>query len=210
MRISRESIARQVFGSRVKRRILEFLFSNQEPVSEREMSRIFGVSHTAVNKAMQQLLDLNIVTGRIIGTALIWKLNEKSFAYPYVKAFIEASEISPLEYVKRTVQSGINTISVMNDKLRNQNLIKEAYVIGSVAEQTAKPESDIDVLVIITEAKQQDKLKQILQETIGMEILEKTGNNVSFHIYTEKNIKNNKPTWLKDAINRGIKVYSNG
>ena len=93
MRISDEPIAKQVFGSTLKRKILRFLFQDQEPISERELSRVLGVSHTAVNKAMKQLLDLNIVKGKTVGTAMVWELNKKSFAYPHVKAFLTASEI---------------------------------------------------------------------------------------------------------------------
>ena len=103
MRITDESIAKTVFSSALKRKILRFLFKDQEPVSERELSRIFGVSHTAVNKAMKQLLDLNIVKGKTIGTALVWELNKDSFAYSHVKAFLTASEINPLDSLKKMI-----------------------------------------------------------------------------------------------------------
>ena len=211
MKISKETIAKQVFGSPLKRKLLGFLFSNQMPVSERELARIMGVSHVAVNKAMKQLFDLNIVKANTIGTAMVWELNEDSFAYPYVKAFIEAGKISPLEYVKRVLREDINTINKATvvyklEKKMKQPAIKDVYLFGSVAEQTGTPESDIDVLIILDFDYKNELLKRLLNETIGMKILEKTGNMVSFHIYSVKSIKKNNPQWLLSAINNGIKV----
>lgn len=208
MRISKESIAKHVFGSRVKRLILNFLYSNQESVSERELSRIIGVTHTAVNKAMQQLLDLNIVKGRTIGNSLVWELNKSSFAYPYVISFIEAGKISPLDYIKKSLKNSISLIDKVVCIIEDDpTYITEAYIIGSVADGTAKPESDIDVLIISKRSKEKSFLKSLLQDTIGMRILEETGNKVSFHIYDVIALEKNKPSWLFDAIKRGIKVY---
>jgi len=207
MRISKESIAKQVFGSGVKRRILEFLTSNQEPVSERELARIIGVSNTAVNKAMRQLFDMNIVRARSIGASMIWELDEDSFAFPYVKAYIEASGISPLEYIKRTIRDGFDMINGMTAaEHKNRPLIREAYIFGSVADGTATPESDVDVLVILDFDCRNDALKNALQGTVGKKIMEKMGNRVSFHIYSLKAVKEGIPNWLGKSISTGIRV----
>jgi predicted nucleotidyltransferase/DNA-binding transcriptional regulator YhcF (GntR family) len=220
MRITNEPIAKQMLGSRVKRRILSFLLSKQEPVSERELSRIIGVSHTAVNKAMKQLLELNVVRGKTIGVAMVWELNEKSFAYPYVKALVEASTITPLDQIKKSIKSDIIFMNEINNlvrrnlrahgglQFRNKSkpmpIITGVYLFGSVAEGTATTTSDIDVLIIV-EFKE-DMLGEMLNKSIGEKILEQTGNQVSFHIYSAEDVEKNHPQWLKEAIEKGTQV----
>lgn len=215
MRISKEPIAKAVFGSALKRKILRFLFKDQEPISERELSRIFGVSHTAVNKAMKQLLDLNIIKGKTVGTALIWELNKNSFSYPHVKAFITASEINPLESLKKMIEMEVSFYNLLISSSRKTKqrlgkndppLILDAYIIGSVAEGTSRPDSDIDLLFIIEDNHSMKYIRELLQQR-GLAILEKYGNQLSAHLYCQKDVKRNRPSWLRDAIGKGIKVY---
>jgi len=218
MRITNEPIAKAVFGSGVKRKILNFLFSNQERVSERELSRVLGVSHTAVNKAMKELLDLNIVKGQTIGAAMTWELNLKSLVYPHVKACLEASGINILERIMKRLEHDFEIINetmglrqvFKTDEAIRSSIIRSAYIFGSAAEGTMTPESDIDLLVIIEP--QPDKrlngiMERTLQQILGLKILEETGNKVSFHVYSVKEAEENKPSWLREAISKGKKVF---
>lgn len=212
MRISNEPIIKEILGSKVKRKILSFLFSKQGAVSERELARVIGVSHTAVNKAMKQLLELNLVSAKNVGSALIWELNEKSLAYPYAKMLIDVSNKSSLEYTKDMLKMLMNMFLVgwnlMDKSLRMPKLIN-SYIFGSVAEGTSSPESDIDLLVILEFKPNEKRLKDLLRlfvETVGKHMLEKTGNQVSFHIYDQKAIEKNEPAWLKSSIEKGIRV----
>jgi predicted nucleotidyltransferase len=217
MRITKEPIVKQLLSSDLKQKILVFLASNQAPVTERELSRILGVSHTAVNKAMKQLLDINVIEGRQIGKSLIWKLNEKSFTYPIVKELVALLSQTALGFVKNELLEAIRSeIPTLNKKLEKIKIdedteidesILDVYLIGSVAEGTAGPESDIDVLIISEFGITPEKFVKYLEGILGLKILEKTGNKVSFHVYTRDSVEKNKPHWLKGAIERGIKVY---
>lgn len=213
MRISDEPIAKQLFGSRLKRRILRFLFKDQAPVSQREMARMLGVSHTAVNKAMGQLLDLNVVKAKTVGNALVWELKRDSFAYPYVKAIVESDEASPLGFIKDMIVSNTTFYNLLIGIFRSEGelqtlpVIRSAYIFGSVADGTSKPESDVDILFIIENSEGGDRLASIAQTFLGVRIMEKFGNMASFHIYSEKEVATNKPEWLAQAIRSGIKVY---
>jgi len=213
MRISDEPIAKQLFGSRLKRRILRYLFKAQAPVSQREMARILGVSHTAVNKALGQLLDLNVVKGKTVGNALVWELKKDSFAYPYAKAILEAHEASPLDSLKDTISGAVTLYNVFIKAAEVEDgtvvfpTILSAYIIGSVADRTSAPDSDIDILFIIEDSEGKVSLGLISQASLGERILDRFGNNASFHIYSEKEVAINKPEWLAQAIRTGIKVY---
>ncbi|MBI5227998.1 nucleotidyltransferase domain-containing protein [Candidatus Micrarchaeota archaeon] len=208
MIIPRGSIAKEVFGSPLKMKILEFLSSNQIPVSERELARMLKVSHVAVNKTMKQLLEFNIVKANSIGTAMVWEINEKSFAYPYVKSFVEAIKISPLEYVKKIIREKIESKNAEYVKTRGTTMVQGVYIFGSIPEQTARTDSDIDILVVLAPGaeKNEDRLKNELNSEIGFTILQETGNRVSFHVYSVKSVQRNRPSWLLHAINNGIRV----
>jgi len=211
MRVTNEGIARQILGSKVKRMVLAFLLKQQGNVSERELSRIIGVSHTAVNKAMKQLLEANVVKGCSIGAAMAWEVNTRSLAYPLVYSMVNPAASSPLEYVKSTLTNHLVGFNLGIEEMRMKRkvvapLISKAYIIGSVAEGTSGPDSDIDVLVLLEYDFGNDTLRNLLGTTLGISIAEKTGNEVSFHIYSEQALKRNEPHWLRKAVENGIRV----
>jgi len=215
MRIINEPIAKQLLGSKVKRRILQFLLSQQGTVSERELSRIIGVSHTAVNKSMKQLLEMNVVKGRSVGAAMTWEVNDKALVFPYVKTLIEATNITPLDLVKRKLKktlqwanSWIDFLNSVQKKHGNSRLpkIEAVYIFGSVAKGVPSPSSDIDILVILEFQCAEKDLVESTKASISRDILEETGNNASFHIYDSNAVKLNQPDWLKEAISEGIRV----
>lgn len=222
MRISNESIFQWLFGSQLKRKILRFLYASQGLVSERELGRLLNVSHVAVNKAMKQLLEMNAVEYTSVGKALAWTLNKKSFTYPIIQEFMKVIDITPLNFVMRKLSLAVTRqvaeINAAHQQLKPQNApealiapwivpIHAVYVFGSVADGTARPDSDIDVLVLLEENYSAGELKEKLQREIGTKILEETGNVVSFHIYHWNEYLLNKPKWLKNAVDTGIKVY---
>ncbi len=217
MKIDDAPMAAQLFGSVLKRKILYFLFMDQAPVSERQLAKILGVSHTAVNKSMQQLLNLNAIKGTTVGKAFVWELNKASFTYPLIGFFFERLNVSPLDFVKKEIAEavrkeveGLNTETTIRNMRENRRVrpkILAAYIFGSIADGTSTPDSDIDVLLILEEEHRNDVLRDILREGVGMQILEKTGNKVSFHIYCQKNIDAKEPKWLEKAMAEGIRVY---
>ena len=81
MRIIDKPLFQDLLGSEMKQRILLFLAANQAPLTERELARLLGKSHTAVNKTLKELGDLDAVECRTIGRANVWTMNEKSLAF---------------------------------------------------------------------------------------------------------------------------------
>lgn len=222
MIISNQPVFQWLFGSPLKRRILKYLYASQGLVSERELARLLNVSHTAVNQAMKQLLDVNAVECVSVGKALAWSLNKKSFTYPIIERVMAIVDTTPVGVVLRKLYVAVtNKVVETNEADRQQKQRKDrpeewvapiqaVYVFGSVAEGTARPDSDIDVLVLPKEfysAEALEMLKKQLQLGVGAKILEETGNAVSFHVYPWSAYITNKPKWLKNAVDKGIKVY---
>lgn len=224
MRINNEKLLRQLLGSKIKTRILEFLTGNNAPVSEREMARIFGVSHTAVNKAMKELLELNIVAATSVGSSLVWQINKKSTAYGVLHAYLYLQKSNTLDIVAHTLHNKIFYLDLFGfakGKLTHGTNITigipsgnfDAYIFGSVIDNTANPESDVDVLFV---PKNVDTKKEIerrvgIVNKICTDFAEEIGNKLSIHIHTKEEIET-KPAlhWAKEVLTnpkKGKKVY---
>jgi len=217
MHITEEPVANAIFGSSVKRKALQFLFSSQASVSERGLARAIGASHVSVNKAMKKLEDLNVVKHTKVGNSIVWRLNEDSFARRYIGLVVGGIDRTPLEYVKRKIRDSVLLIngvleyaeSRMLEKCAGTSLprIREAYIFGSVAERTARPESDIDVLLVLDPSGDRVAFDAMLMGTLGIEVYGKIGSEMQFHTYGRDAVARNKPHWLRKAIMEGIKVF---
>jgi predicted nucleotidyltransferase len=76
-----------------------------------------------------------------------------------------------------------------------------------VASGNAKPDSDVDVLVLLEKDFRNGELRERLEKKVGESLMEKTGNFVSFNVYSQEAVRQNEPHWLKTAIEKGIRVY---
>jgi predicted nucleotidyltransferase len=206
MRISNESLFQKLLGSKVKRKVLQFLYSSSSPSSEREVSRVIHVSHTAVNKVMKELLDINAVEYFSVGKALVWGINKESFTYPHIEYLIKALNITPLDFIRAEIAMALGK-GIGRIRQGAPSRIIAAYIFGSVAKGTSRPDSDIDVLVISESGQDKEELARELQESVGKDISDKVGNFVSFHIYSKREVESKNPGWLKKAIESGIRVF---
>ncbi len=190
------NFADELLGSKVKVKILMYMLSEHVPTSERELSRILGVSHMAVNKVMKKLYELNLVTPLKIGNALSWKLNEKSYAYEAlsIKNLRELAVNPPL----------LDLQKMFMEKLSGRDL-KIAKIFGSVAEGKEEPDSDIDLLIVIKNEKQKKEIKEIIDE-LSDKCMQRYGNMLSPYIITEKDIKKPENKKILKSAERGIWV----
>ena len=217
MHINEEQISNAIFGSKIKRKVLQFLFSNQSPLSERELAKVIGTSHVSVNKVMKQLEAVNVVKSTRVSNSIVWQLDTNSFAHRYIGLVIGGIDRTPLDYIKRKVRDAVNIINAVLEFSERENQqkkaggrlprIKEAYIFGSVADRTAGPKSDIDILLVVEPKVDRSEFSAMLASTVGMEIYEKIGSEMSFHIYDKTAVMKNKPLWLRRAVREGIKVY---
>jgi predicted nucleotidyltransferase len=217
MHITEEPISNAIFGSKVKRKVLQFLFSNQSPLSERDLAKVIGASHVSVNKVMKQLESINVVRSTKIGNSITWRLDEKSFAHRYIGLVIGGIDKTPLDYIKRKVRDTVNVVNATLEFSDAHRLskkiavglprIKEAYIFGSVADRTSSPKSDIDILLVVDPKVDRNEFSGMLASTVGMEVYEKIGSMMSFHIYDKNAVIKNNPPWLRRTVREGIKVF---
>jgi predicted transcriptional regulator len=79
--------AETLLGSKVKVKLLRHLLTEGGISSEREAAKIFGVSHSAVNKVLEEFYELNLIMPTSVGNVKVWVLNKSSFANEFLKVF---------------------------------------------------------------------------------------------------------------------------
>lgn len=186
--------AEDLLGSRIKMKILRLLVSEETITSERELAKMMGISHGAVNKAMKDFHDINLVTPLRIGNTMAWQINKESFAYAYVHSL--AAIFSPLEHLK----------ALIKDSLQHLGPVKKVVIYGSIANGRELPGSDVDVFVLVK--KEEDK-KNVLANIsdLGNICIKKFGNKISPNLFTEKDIKSKRNKKLMENIEKGVVVF---
>ncbi|HIG96584.1 TPA: GntR family transcriptional regulator [Candidatus Woesearchaeota archaeon] len=220
MRINNEPLLRQLVGSKLKTRILEFLTGNKVPTSEREMAKIFGVSHTAVNKAMKELLEFNLVQATNIGSSLVWTINKKSTSYQILHMYLRLQKTSVIDIIIERLHDKLFLLDLFASRGKKHGIAQimfgggiDAYLFGSTIDNTAGPESDIDMLIIPRNkenAKELERQKNMLNK-VCIDFAEEIGNKLSIHIHTKEDIKTNPALhWAKEVLanpRKGRRVY---
>ena len=183
-------------GSRAKARLIHYLLRNELPASEREIARRLGLSHTAVNKALKEFFDLNLVHPLRVGNVNAWRLNKKSYAFGLLSRLRPDGSgfVDPLEELKGEIANFLG------------NMAKEAFLFGSVSEGNETPESDIDVLVVAQKGVGKKIVTEKLEE-LSSRTLEKYGNILNATVFREKEIsEKTSSAALYLAAVKGIRI----
>jgi predicted nucleotidyltransferase len=130
------------------------LFKNpKENFNARNLSKKIGLSHTGTLKIAKHLEKEEIIVSNKIGNAIIYNINkEKSFVKDYLIFLLQRESIKADAYVKRWVQE--------LNKIESAELI---ILFGSVLRKHDKAK-DIDVLFIVKDQKEFNKLKKEIEK----------------------------------------------
>lgn len=187
-----------ILNSTIKLKIARFLLTHEASMSEREIASILKISHMSVNRTMRELSEVNFVNFLTIGKAHLWKVNHKSYAFKVLSEFIKGvSGIKdPLDDLKRLILANMP-----------KNLIRRMVLFGSVAKGEEKTDSDIDIFLLVEDAKDKEKLELALEKLSNL-CLEAYGNRLSPHVLTEQETKKKARQKFLSEINNGIEIFS--
>ena len=174
-----------VFGSKVKIKVLRLLirYENKEFTS-RELAKLSNTSHTSVLRIINDLEKDNIIIKEFYSGAHKIKINKKGYVYDTIKEILRKEKNTKEELMK----------DIKN--LIPKNVIS-AVLYGSVAKETEKEESDIDVLIITNK-----DIKEIENN-----IKNKYGNNLHIMQITLGKFRREakrKAGYIKDLLNKYI------
>lgn len=177
--------------------MLRHILKEETVTSERELAKIIGVSHGAVNKALKDFHDLNLVSPLRIGNSLAWQLNKQSYAYRLLQNFIHEIKATPLDNLKMKVQTYLSA----------RPRLREAIIYGSIAEGKDIPGSDIDLFILVEDEKERKDIVHALS-SLNSECLNLYGNKISpsiFTVYEYRNPHAKNKTFLEN-VKKGIRV----
>lgn len=180
----------ELLGSRTKIKILRALskFPGKD-FTTREISRLIGISHTGVLKALKDLEDMNIIEIGTHGKAHLLKLNEDSFLARRI--------LNIFEVEKETLG---HLIAELRKSARDMNVISLA-LFGSIAKKNEDPRSDIDLLIVtLDKINAEKKISKLQKKFVKM-----FGNSISPHVMSPGEFKSRKK-FSEDVIKHSILV----
>ena len=153
--------------------ILAILSENpQREYYLRELGRLVGKKPGVFQIGINSLEKQGWVVSRKQGPLRLFRINEQHPLYKEIKAVVRKTAGVEAE-LKRLVNS-IEGIGL-------------ALIYGSYAKDSMRPDSDIDVMVVVADSKAEDKLVAELSR------LEKTlGREINYKLYEEKDFKHRR------------------
>lgn len=155
----------------------------------RELSRNANIPYATVWRFINDLYTIGIVSLNRIGGSLACKLNTKSLFLAEVEKII-GIEPSPHRLAAKE----------FTKKVKNIPEVKRVILFGSVARGEEKPESDVDIAVILSDKRAEEKINKITDE-----ILSTSRIKIILLILTWKEIMENPQ--FKEELEKGEVIY---
>jgi predicted nucleotidyltransferase len=179
----------ELFASKVKIAVMKLMCLNPErKYSGREMARILNISASRVLEVLELFRKNAVVNRETVGRSSQWGLNQES---------IVVEEVSSLINVERKIYMALK--SRIYETLIREKSIQKVILYGSVARKKEKPESDIDVFILVT-TKKDKELAAALVGKLNKYLLPRYGNVISETIYSEREWKDMEKTKIFKKI----------
>ncbi len=128
------SILPEILSSKVRAEVFRLLFGlNDEALHMREIERRSGFAIGTIQTEMKKLHRLDLVLKRRDGNRLYYSANQHHPIFSEIQAIV----------IKTT-----GLLDVLKEALAGEKAIRVAFVFGSLARDTEKAESDIDLMVL--------------------------------------------------------------
>jgi predicted nucleotidyltransferase/biotin operon repressor len=166
-----------ILDNEAKVKILRFLLKTEAQWNGRQIAKELKINPATAHKALHRLKEEGVLMMRNIGRTHVYSLNESSFVVMDMLKPLFARE----DMVLNTI-IGIIKRKVASSKIKNG--IMSVALFGSVNIRQDRPASDIDLIVIVKDAKTKIAAGSLFEE-IDAKIAKKFGNNVSPYINTK-------------------------
>ncbi len=142
----------KILNNETKVKVLRFLYSNDIEWSGRRIAREIQISPATCHKALQELYSEGILLLRNVGKTYLYQFNHdnyvaKELLYPLFK-----KEESLLKVISRLLRDEFS------EKVKER--IVSIALFGSVEKREDRPDSDLDLLVLVIRAKDKEKVEK--------------------------------------------------
>ena len=169
------NILEEIFSSKVKIAIMRLVCRNPEKrFSGREIARLLNISSSRASEVLELFRKNRVVNRGRIGKTSEWSLNKES---------IVVNEVSSLINLDRKVYKDLKS-RIYEDLIKEKSILK-VILYGSVARRKEKPDSDIDVFILVKTKKDKEIAAELVQR-LNNYLLPRYGNVLSESIYSER------------------------
>lgn len=170
-----------ILNNETKVKILRFLLRTGAEWNGRQIAKEIKVTPATAHKALHSLYNEGVLLLHNIGRTHVYKLNEASILVNGMLKPLFAKEDKILDNIIAMIKRKIAT-----SKLKEE--IASIALFGSVNARKDHPTSDIDIVVIVENAKMK-KIAERLFEEIDKRISKEMGNMLSPYINTRAEFK---------------------
>lgn len=181
----------EVFGTGERVRVLRTLVAYPKEFTSRGLSRLCGVSTPSVIEILTIFERHGFIQSRRIGNSILWKLNKDHYLAESLILPIFEAESRLLDSLKQSILA-----------FAKGTPVRKAVIYGSVAKGKERPDSDIDLLLIV---KEKGNWVEELQNNLRTDVLELFGNTLSILVCTPVEYVRLR-AGLKKEIESGIVV----
>jgi len=142
----------KILNNETKVKVLRFLYSNDIEWSGRRIAREIQISPATCHKALQELYSEGIVLLRNVGKTYLYQFNHDNYVAKELLHPLFKKEERLLKVISRLLRDEFS------EKIRER--IVSIALFGSVEKREDRPESDIDLLVLVTRAKDKEKIEK--------------------------------------------------
>jgi hypothetical protein len=164
----------EILGQLSKLKLLRYMINTGAEMNGSTLARAVGLSHVKCNTALQELAKHGVVVYSRIGNSILYKLEKKHILY--------TDFLKPLFEKENKI---FDELTTMINKYFKKTKPLSLAVFGSNAALKARPESDIDLLVVIPNKMSVKVATELLDSAVD-ESFCKFGNGLSPIIITQK------------------------
>lgn len=183
-------ITDDILSSKIRIAVLRlFLRYSSKRFSGREIARLLKSSPSNALKTLELFSRHGLVHKARIGKASEWTLNKRHFLSGRFSFLLKLDE---------------DAMAVLRQKIRTafsgkKNIVR-IVIFGSIAKGEEKPDSDIDLFILVKEKKHKKEALLIIDK-LNESLIPLFGNVISAIIYSLKELKSKKELGLVQHIN---------
>ncbi|MCB9757942.1 MAG: nucleotidyltransferase domain-containing protein [Candidatus Omnitrophica bacterium] len=177
---------------------LRLLCNYPTAISGRQLAKIVEINPTTVNKALNSLLAEQIILVRKVGKAHIYELNKTHW--------LVTKLLIPLFKQEGALLSEL--LSFVVREIKQSQINKEIVSIvlfGSVHEHNEAPASDVDLFIVVKEAKYKKRVEDIIF-SIDAKLMPMIGMGIEPYIKTIAEFKKDQQLSVTKSILRSHQV----
>jgi predicted nucleotidyltransferase len=145
-----------ILGSKIKIRILRLFYRTKGSYTGREIAKLIASSPEATRRALNDLVSHGLLKLDYVGTSHNYYLNEDHMLIDKVvnKAFF--AEQNSIREIAR----------IFKEQLGEE--FQEAVIFGSVAKKKERPDSDVDIIVVVRDGVEADAIEDKVNEAANL------------------------------------------